>query len=67
MHLLVLSFFLVFIYSFLLEKLLWGQAAEFGDPLRYIASIRAEAEQFGICKVVPPPEVCPLVAFNLKK
>ena len=27
---------------------------EFADPLRYIASIRAEAEEFGICRIVPP-------------
>ena len=27
---------------------------QFEDPLRYIASIREEAEPFGICKIVPP-------------
>ena len=27
---------------------------EFSDPLRYIASIRAEAEAFGLCRIVPP-------------
>jgi histone demethylase JARID1 len=29
-------------------------AEEFRDPLRYVASIRKEAEAFGICKIVPP-------------
>lgn len=30
-------------------------AEEFADPLRYIASIRAEAEPCGLCRIVPPP------------
>ena len=29
-------------------------ASQFRDPLRYVASIRREAEPFGICKIVPP-------------
>lgn len=29
-------------------------AEEFADPLRYIASIRAEAEPCGLCRIVPP-------------
>ena len=30
-------------------------AAEFENPLRYLLSIREEAERFGICCVQPPP------------
>ncbi|KAG0615380.1 hypothetical protein M758_5G036600 [Ceratodon purpureus] len=36
---------------------------EFKHPLRYIATIRARAEPYGICRVVPPPSwkpPCPL-------
>lgn len=29
---------------------------QFKNPLEFIASIRHEAEQYGICKIVPPPE-----------
>jgi len=31
-------------------------ALEFAEPLEYIASIREEAEKFGICRIVPPPQ-----------
>lgn len=36
---------------------------EFEDTLRYINSIRSRAEQYGICRIVPPPSwkpPCPL-------
>jgi histone demethylase JARID1 len=39
-------------------------AKEFEDPLKYIASIRAEAEPFGICQIVPPKEWKPPFAIN---
>jgi len=29
---------------------------EFSEPLDYIASIRAEAQKFGICKIIPPEQ-----------
>lgn len=32
---------------------------QFGDPLSFIASIRAEAERFGVCRIVPPPSWAP--------
>ena len=37
---------------------------EFTDPLRYIASIRAQAEPFGICRVVPPAAWAPPFAID---
>ncbi|KAJ7555191.1 hypothetical protein O6H91_05G025800 [Diphasiastrum complanatum] len=38
-------------------------AEEFSDPIKFIASIRDEAEPFGICRIVPPRSwqpPCPL-------
>ena len=29
---------------------------QFQDPMAYIASVRSEAERYGMCRVVPPPE-----------
>ncbi|KAH9092500.1 hypothetical protein Ae201684P_008176 [Aphanomyces euteiches] len=40
---------------------------EFINPLTYIASIRAEASQTGICKIVPPQGWRPPFAVNEKK
>lgn len=28
---------------------------EFEEPLKFIASIRVEAERYGICRICPPP------------
>ncbi|PKI41359.1 putative lysine-specific demethylase JMJ16 [Punica granatum] len=41
---------------------------EFQDTLNYIASIRPRAEQYGICRIVPPPSwrpPCPLKEKNI--
>ncbi|XP_062084398.1 putative lysine-specific demethylase JMJ16 [Humulus lupulus] len=40
---------------------------EFKDTLRYIASIRAKAEPFGICRIVPPPSWKPPCPLKEKK
>ena len=37
---------------------------DFKDPLAYIAKIKAEAEEFGACKIVPPPGWNPRFALN---
>ena len=40
--------------------------SEFSDPLAYIAKIRPEAEEFGACKIVPPPGWSPRFALDRK-
>ena len=37
---------------------------EFADPLRYIAGIRAQAEPYGLCRVVPPAGWAPPFAID---
>jgi histone demethylase JARID1 len=39
---------------------------EFQDPLAFIARIRPEAEQFGLCKLVPPPSWKPELVLDFK-
>lgn len=36
------------------------------DPIKYIESIREEAEKFGLCKIVPPKGWCPEFAIDPK-
>ncbi len=37
---------------------------EFKNPLLYIEKIRLEAEQYGICKIVPPKSWNPTFALD---
>ncbi|KAK2989478.1 hypothetical protein RJ640_019577 [Escallonia rubra] len=39
---------------------------EFKDTLKYVASIRPRAEQFGICRIIPPPSWKPPSLVNEK-
>lgn len=39
---------------------------EFREPLVYIAKIRPQAEEFGACKIVPPPGWKPRFALDRK-
>lgn len=39
---------------------------EFADPLRYIEKIRGRAEEWGICKIVPPVGWRPEFALDTK-
>jgi hypothetical protein len=40
-------------------------ATEFMDPLKYIQQIRPLAQQFGICKIVPPADFKPPFCLDL--
>ena len=40
---------------------------EFSNPLEYIASIRPEAEKYGICKIVPPSSWSPPFMVDTEK
>ena len=40
---------------------------EFKDPMAYITSITSQAEQFGICKIVPPSGWAPKINVDLEE
>jgi [histone H3]-trimethyl-L-lysine4 demethylase len=39
---------------------------QFADPLRFIASIREEAEPYGLCRIIPPDDWQPTCAIDRK-
>jgi [histone H3]-trimethyl-L-lysine4 demethylase len=39
---------------------------QFADPLRFIASIREEAEPFGLCRIIPPDDWQPPCTIDRK-
>ncbi|CAM9976203.1 unnamed protein product [Hapterophycus canaliculatus] len=41
--------------------------AQFAEPLEYIASIRPDAERYGICRICPPPGWKPQFAHKPDK
>ncbi|PVV01936.1 hypothetical protein BB560_003626 [Smittium megazygosporum] len=47
-------------------KTYFPSIAEFNDPITYIDSIRAEAEQYGIIKIVAPPSWNPSFSLDTK-
>uniref|UniRef100_A0A146KQ53 [histone H3]-trimethyl-L-lysine(4) demethylase n=1 Tax=Lygus hesperus TaxID=30085 RepID=A0A146KQ53_LYGHE len=40
---------------------------EFEDPLEFINRIRPEAEEYGICKIIPPPDWHPPFAVDIEQ
>ncbi|XP_014667621.1 PREDICTED: lysine-specific demethylase 5B-like [Priapulus caudatus] len=43
----------------------YPKLAEWDDPLAFIAKVRPDAEKYGICKIVPPPEWQPPFAIDV--
>ena len=44
----------------------YPSAEEWRDPFQYIAKIRPDAEQYGICKIVPPAEWNPPCLIDMQ-